>query len=124
MIIQVSGSPESYSDVKIRKFLKFLFPKVSFKNLKCLMFRGIELSKEFSQEMRALNLDVLHMRNFRHRIDWLVEGEFFRYCNPLKTLYVVHPDVDEKVYPPHELKKLVIYCPKSSKDRRKFFILD
>ena len=28
----------------------------------------------------------------------------------------MHPDVDENVYPPKELKKLVIYCPKSGKD--------
>ena len=65
MIIQSSGSPESYEDS--RKFLKFLFSKVSFKNLKCLMFCGIELSNDFSQEMEALNLDVFHMRNFRYR---------------------------------------------------------
>ena len=113
MIIQVSGSPESYVD--IRKFLKFLFFKVSFKNLKCLMFCGIELSKEFSQEIGALNLDVFHMRNFRYHTNSAKE-KFFRYFNSLKTLYVVHPDVNEKVYPPDELKKLVIYCPKSSKD--------
>ena len=79
------------------------------------MFRGIELSKEFSQEIGALNLDVFHIRNFRYHTD-LVRYDFFRYCNSLKTLYVVHPDVDELVYPPDELKKLVIYCPKSSKD--------
>ena len=48
MIIQVSGSPESY--VNIHKFLKFLFHEVSFKSLKCLILCGIELSKEFSQE--------------------------------------------------------------------------
>ena len=75
MIIQVSGSPESYVD--IRKFLKFLFLKVSFKNLKCLMFCGIELSNEFSQEIGALNLDVFHMRNFRYHTD-LAKDEFFR----------------------------------------------
>ena len=49
---------------------------------------------------------------------------FSVYCNSLKTLYVVHPDEDKRVYPPKELKKLVIYCPKSSKDiidRRKVF---
>ena len=122
MIIQVSGSPESYVD--IRKFLKFLFLKVSFKNLKCLMFCGIELSNEFSQEIGALNLDVFHMRNFRYDTDF-TQYDFFRYCNSLKTLYVVHPDEDERVYPPKELKKLVIYCPKSSKDiidrRRAFY---
>ena len=113
MIIQLSGSPESYED--IRKFLKFLFFKVSFKNLKCLMFCGIELSNEFSQEIGTLNLDVFHMRNFRYHTN-LARHEFFRYCNSLKTLYVVHPDEDQNVYPPEELKKLVIYCPKSSKD--------
>ena len=113
MIIQLSGSPEPYVD--IRKFLKFLFLKVSFKNLKCLMFCGIELSDEFSQEIGALNLDVFHMRNFHYHTD-LAWDVFFDYCYSLKTLYVVHPDKDEDVFPPKELKKLVIYCPKSSKD--------
>ena len=113
MIIQLSGSPESYE--KSREFLKFLFSKVSFKNLKCLMFCGIELSDEFSQEIGALNLDVFHMRNFCCHIN-LARDEFFRHFNSLKTLYVVHPNVDESIDPPDELKKLVIYCPKSSKD--------
>ena len=124
MIIQLSGSPKSYVD--IRKFLKFLFLKVSFKKLKCLMFCGIELSNEFSQEIGALNLDVFHMRNFRYHTD-LARHDFFRYCNSLKTLYVVHPDESQSVYPPKKLKKLVIYCPKSSKDmieRRRVIILD
>ena len=115
MIIQLSGSQESYSDVDIRKFLKFLFLKVSFKNLKCLMVCGIELSSEFSQEIGALNLDVFHMRNFRYQIE-LAMNDFFRHCKSLKTLYVVHPDKDQLVCPPEMLKKLVIYCPKSGKD--------
>ena len=88
---------------------------MSFKNLKCLMFCGIELSNEFSQEIGTLNLDVFHMRNFRYHTD-LASVAFFRYCNSLKTLYVVHPDEDQLVCPPDKLKKLVIYCPKSSKD--------
>ena len=113
MIIQVSGSPGSYVD--IRNFLKFLFLKVSFKNLKCLMVCGIELSKEFSQEIGALNLDVFHMRHFRYDTYW-AQDYFFHHWNSLKTLYVVHPDVNKAVYPPEKLKKLVIYCPKSSKD--------
>ena len=113
MIIQLSGSSESYEDS--RKFLKFIFSKVSFKNLKCLMFCGIELSIEFSQEMGTLNLDVFHIRNLHYHTD-LLWFEFFDYCYSLKTLYVVHPDENEYVYPPKELKKLVIYCPKSSKD--------
>ena len=112
MIIQLSGSSESYEESC--EFLKFLFSKVSFKKLKCLMFCGIELSKKFSQEIGALNLDVFHMRNFRCYIDF-AEDSFFRYCNSLKTLYVKHPDRYERVCPPDELKKLVIYCPKSSK---------
>ena len=113
MIIQLSGSLESYE--KTRKFLKFLFSKVSFKNLKCLMFCGIELSNEFSREMGALNLDVFYMRNFRHYTA-STSRNFFCYCNSLKTLYVVHPDGDQYIYPPEKLKKLVIYCPKSSKN--------
>ena len=113
MIIQSSGSPESYK--KSREFLKLLFFKVSFKNLKCLMFCGIELSNDFSQEMEALNLDVFHMRNFRYDTN-LARREFFRCWNSLKTLYVVHPDDDQLVCLPEMLKKLVIYCPKSSKD--------
>ena len=79
------------------------------------MFCGIELSKEFYQEIGALNLDVFHMRNFRHHTNW-APNEFFRYCNSLKTLYVVHPNENRCIYPPEKLKKLVIYCPKSSKD--------
>ena len=113
MIIQVSGSPKSYKD--IRKFLKFLFLEVSFKELKCLMVCGIELSLEFYQEIRALNLDVFHMRNFCYHTRG-TKREFFRDWNSLKTLYVVHPDEDEDIIPSEKLKKLVIYCPKSSKD--------
>ena len=79
------------------------------------MLCGAKLSKEFSQEIGALNLDVLHMRNFRYHTD-SVSFDYFRYWNSLKTLYVVHPDEDRSVYPPKELEKLVIYCPKSSKD--------
>ena len=57
------------------------------------------------------------MRNFRYHIDLdSARRDFFRHCNSLKTLYVVHPDEDGDVYPPEKLKKLVIYCPKSSKD--------
>ena len=113
MIIQLSGSPVSYEDS--RKFLKFLFLKVSFKNLKCLMFCGIELSNEFSQEIGTLNLDVFHMRNFCYHIK-SARDEFFRHFNSLKTLYVVHPHEYDFVYPPKKLKKLILYCPKSSKD--------
>ena len=114
MIIQFSGSPESYY-VNVHKFLRFLFLEVSFNSLKCLMLHGIVLSKEFSQEIGALNLDVFHTRNFRHYTS-LAKDAFFRYCNSLKTLYLVHPNEDGSVYPPEELEKLVIYCPKSSKD--------
>ena len=114
MIIQLSGSPESYEESP--EFLKFFFSKVSFKNLKCLMFCGIEFSKKFSQEIGTLNLDVFHIRNFRCS-DW-VNDEFLDYCYSLKTLYVVHSDGYAHVQPPKELKKLVIYCPKSSNDRR------
>ena len=113
IIIQLSGSPKSYA--VIRKFLKFLFSRVSFKSLKCLMFCGIELSNDFSEEIGTLNLDVFHMRNFCYQADW-TDLKFFRYWNSLKTLYVVHPDDNERVYPPGKLNELVIYCPKSSKD--------
>ena len=112
MIIQVSGSLESYID--IQNFLKFLFLKVSFKKLKCLMFCGVELSNEFSQEIESLNLDAFHMRNFLHDTD-LTERNFFCYSYSLKTLYVVHPDEDQLICPPVMLNRLVIYCPESSK---------
>ena len=122
MIIQVSGLPSSYDPFNpsdphhdIRRFIAFLFLKVSFENLKCLMFCGIELSNYFSQEIGALKLNVFHMRNFRHDTD-LTERNFFCYWNSLKTLCVVHPNECERVFPPKELKKLAIYCPRSSKD--------
>ena len=113
MIIQSSGSPESYE--KSRKFLKFLFLNVSFKNLKCLMFCGIQLSNEFSQEIGALNLDVFHMRNLRGH-NYSDRSTLFHYCKSLKTLYVVHSDVNDFLDLPKKLKKLVLYYPKSSKD--------
>ena len=118
MIIQASGLSNLFNSLDphhdICKFLKLPFLKVSFKNLKCLMFCGIEVSTDFSQEIGTLKLDVFHMRNFRYHTD-LTRFEFFRYCYSLKTLYVVHPDVNEEVYPPEKLRKLVLYCPKSSK---------
>ena len=131
MIIQVSGLPisddpfDSFKPPKpfnppdlhhdIRKFLTFLFPKVSFKKLKCLMLCGIELSNEFSQDDRSIEIGCISHKKFplSHRFG---HNEFFDYCNSLKTLYVVHPDRGQYVYPPRKLKKLVIYCPKSSKD--------
>ena len=123
MIIQVSelSSPPnlpSPSDPHrdVRKFIEFLFVKVSFENLKCLMFCGIRPSHDVShQEIGTLNLDVFHMRNFRYHTG-LASRNFFLYCNSLKTLYLVHPDEDVYVHPPYDLKKLVLYCPKSSKD--------
>ena len=68
-----------------------------------------------SEEIRALNLDVFHMRNFRYETK-LTTFVFFHGWDSLKTLYMVHPDEYESVFPPKELKKLVIYCSKSSKD--------
>ena len=112
MIIQVSGLPESYEENC--EFLKFLLLKVSFKKLKCLMFCGIELSMKFSQEIGTLNLDVFHI-NSRYRFNPF-RDEFFCYWDSLKTLYVTHLGVIERVFPPKKLKKLVIYCPKSRKD--------
>ena len=58
------------------------------------MLCGIELSKEFSQEIGTLKLDVFHMRNFRYHTG-SARQEFFNHCNSLKTLYIVHPDEDE-----------------------------
>ena len=114
MIIQVSGSPKSYLD--IRRFLKFLFLKVSFKKLRCLMLCGVEPSNEFFQEMmESLNLNVFHIRNFSHDTG-LARLDFFNYFNFLKTLYVVHPDKDGDINSPGVYGKLVIYCPQSSKD--------
>ena len=83
------------------------------------MLCGIELSNDFSQEMGALNLDVFLIRNFIYPTS-LGSYDFFGYWNSLKTLYLVypetlylvHPNVMNEVYPPDELKKLVIYCPK------------
>ena len=109
----LSNPPDPHHD--IRKFLTLLFLKVSFKNLKCLMLCRIELSNDFSQEIGKLNLDVFHMRNFRFHTD-LDYDYFFYYCNSLKTLYVVYPDECVSAFLPDELKKLVIYCPKPSKD--------
>ena len=119
MIIQVSGLSNSSNPSDphrdIRKFLTFIFSKVSFKKLKCLMFCGIELSEEFSQEIGTLNLFVFHMRNFRCHTSVALH-EFFRYFNSLETLYVVHPDEDQDVFPPEKLERIVIYCPKSSRN--------
>ena len=113
MIIQLSESLESHEDIHI--FLKFLFFKVSFKSLKCLMLSGIELPIDFSQLIGDLKLDVFHMRNSHCHTDW-ARPDFFRYCNSMKTLYVVYPYHDERICLPNELKRLVIYCSKSSKD--------
>ena len=109
----VSGSPKSYEDS--RKFLKFLFLKVSFKNLKCLMVCGIELSNEFSQEIGALNLDVFHIRNFRYHTS-LASLFFPLLLFPENAICSASWWGSGCVNPPKELKKLVIYCPKSSKD--------
>ena len=94
MVVHSSGLPGPYdpydpydpsdSHHNIRKFLKFLFSKVSLKNLRCLMFCGIEFSMEFSQEMGALNLDVFHLKNFRYKIVHF--QELFHCWNSLKTL--------------------------------------
>jgi hypothetical protein len=127
MIIQVSWMPPP----NLRLFLGPLFSEVSFTSLKCLMLRGIKLSREFSQPIGALNLEVFHMANFswdegeifvsdssvnkRRGFDDVtsVRGEFFRHCKTLKSLYVVHPDESRPLVPPSQLKKLVIYCPES-----------
>ena len=79
------------------------------------MLCGIGLSNDFSIEIGALNLDVFHLKNFSYDIIYF--EEFFHCWNSLKTLYVVHPEGEEQpLFPPKELKKLVIYCPKSSKN--------
>ena len=113
MIIQFSGSPESYY-VNVPKFLRFLFLEVSLNSLKCLMLHGIVLSNELSQLIGKLNLDVFYVRKFCFDTN-PSRSEFFSRLNPLKTLYIVHPDDGENICSPHELEKLVIYCPKISK---------
>ena len=113
MIIQSSGLPGSHVD--IHKYLKFFFSKVSFKNMKYLMLCGIEFSEEFYRETGALNLDVFHMGNLCYdtKLDCF---EFLNYWDSLKTLYLVHPNAYHPVFSSKELRKLVIYCPKSNKD--------
>ena len=114
MIIQFSGSQESYY-VDVPKFLRFLFLEISFNSLKCLMLHGIVLSNELSQLIGKLNLDVFYEGKFCFSADPF-RFEFFSRFNTLKTLYIVHPDEDQRIFPPKKLERIVIYCPKSSKD--------
>jgi hypothetical protein len=128
MIIQLSGPSEpldsfmsSELNNDICRFLEFLFSKVSFTNLRCLMLYGIQLSCKFSSWIEDLNLKVFHMAKFSYDGDFAAR-EFFNHYYTLERLYVVHPDDDVLVVPPDNLKKLVIYCPESSKyviNRRK-----
>ena len=62
MIIQLSGSSESYEESC--EFLKFIFSKVSFKNLKCLMFCGIELSNEILPRNRSIEFGCISHEKF------------------------------------------------------------
>ena len=114
MIIQLSGSQESYAN--IRRFLKFLFLQSVIQESEMFNVLWDRTFDELSQEIGTLNLDVFHIRNLRYDDFWATFG-FFSYCYSLKTLYVMHPYRYEHVCPPKELKKLVIYCPKSSKAR-------
>ena len=115
MIIQFSGSQESYY-VDVPKFLRFLFLEVSFNSLKCLMLHGIGLSNELSQLIGKLNLDVFYVGKLCFNADPFRCEIFSRFFNPLKTLYIVHPDEDQRIFPPEKLERIVIYFPKSSKD--------
>ena len=51
IILDIAGSPKSYE--KTHEFLKFLFFKVSFKNLKCLMFCGVKAHEWILQRDRG-----------------------------------------------------------------------
>jgi hypothetical protein len=113
MIIQFSDSSESSKlHPDICSFCKLLFSKVSFTNLKCLMFYGLQLSYEFSQCIGALKLKVFHVAEFGTHINFSWERTL-RPCNTLEKVYVMHPDENVTLYPPEKLKKLVIYCPES-----------
>jgi hypothetical protein len=111
MIIQVSEPCDSY--LVSCEFLEFLFSKVSFTNLKCLMLYGIPLSDKFSQWIEALNVESFYMAKFGFDTG-TTQCMALRPCNTLKRLYMVHPDGDMMFYPPDELERLVIYCPESS----------
>jgi hypothetical protein len=95
------------------EFLKFFFPKVSFKNLECLMLYGIQLSTEFLPVIGKLRLKAFHMAKFSYHAS-LLSSDCFGRWNSLETLCMVHPGNDMVVQLPQKSKKLVIYCPESN----------
>jgi hypothetical protein len=115
MIIQVSESSESLdSYLNICEFLEFLFSKVSFTKLKCLMLHGLHLSGRLSRWIGALNLQVFHMAKFSFGTNLSTHLESPHHFNTLERLYVVHPHISQVEFAPEGLKKLVIYCPEPS----------
>jgi hypothetical protein len=114
MIIQVSEPCDSYPNIS--KFLEFLFSKVSFTKLKCLMFYGFQLLEKFSDWMEELDLETFHMAKFPENIPFhpLNLHRSSRWWKNLEALYVVYPNDRRAVMPPKELKRLVIHCPESS----------
>jgi hypothetical protein len=113
LIIQVSEPCDSYPNID--EFLEFLFSKVYFTNLKCLMLHGIRISGKFSQWIAALNLDAFHMS----KCSYGTSVTFYQW-NALKRLYLMHYGKDEIIYPSRGLKRLVIYCPESSESFIKY----
>ena len=77
--------------IDIRKFLKFLFSQSviqeseMFNVLWDRTFEGI-LPRDRSIEFGCISHEKFPLS---HQFG---QDEFFRYCNSLKTLYVVHPD--------------------------------
>jgi hypothetical protein len=128
MIIQLSESsesPELY--LNSCEFLTFLFSKVSFTKLKCLMLYGFYISDKvpqryksslwhpFTHFMGKLELEVFHIAKFSFRSN-LASTLLSNYCKTLERLYVVHPLISQIEFAPEGLKKLVIYCPESDED--------
>jgi hypothetical protein len=106
MIIQSSDPSEPYPN--IYESLSSLFYKASFTGLKCLMLYGFLFLGDLSLCIKKLNLEAFHMAKFRYGNHLGTAGSL-QECNTLERLYVVHPDVDMKLFPPSGLKKLLIH---------------
>jgi hypothetical protein len=116
MIIQVSKSSEPYPG--IYSFSEFLFSKVPFTNLRCLMLYGFRFSHDFPQWLKELNLKVFHMGKFCLETDPNM-SKFSCDFDTLERLYVVNYDGNERIHIARALKKLVVYCPESDRSIRK-----